>query len=406
MNPRVAIVGGVVAALLGTLFTPVRGLAQGSGHPRPDPVGLSQVPVSGWPVYVEDLTIGSPVSDYGSHFGIKASTLDDGAPESDLFADARSLLYHATYAANTDDGRQMDEGFFRFFDGNGASRFAPAESREIHFHPWGWEETAVDGDLTAEGYAMTFEEDVFLVATIVTNDGDESVTLTPRFNVRNETDPETESSFPASQRDDFAVAEMIEPGVAGVTYAAPFVFGLFGFNVFERAIVADPEVHDVANIGSLRYYRKRVNLAPFTLGPGERRGVYVLVAFDDYATPAADRAVAAQEALAAMGADAAEAIDAAVAETDAEWDDFFASLPPPHGDEPNDARIYDLAATALRMNVYGQRGLMPGRASVPGKVHFNLFFVWDLPLQALGHNEWDPTLATEELGVQYGFCSP
>ncbi|HJP64756.1 MAG TPA: trehalase family glycosidase, partial [Actinomycetota bacterium] len=73
----------------------------------------------------------------------------------------------------------------------------------------------------------------------------------------------------------------------------------------------------------------------------------------------------------------------------ADWDDFFDALPRlPGAVGPTEQRLYRLAAAALRMNLFVPRGNMTGWGSVPSKAHFNFFFGWDTPLQAIAYAEW------------------
>ncbi|MCA9771794.1 MAG: hypothetical protein KC466_05255 [Myxococcales bacterium] len=376
--------------------------AWGQGAARPDPVGDSSIPVGGWPVYVEDLTVGSPVSDYGSHMGLKASTIDDADLARPLAIDARTLLAHAEYVATTDDGRQMDQGFLTFLDEAGADRFAPAEERSVEFRPWGWREEAQSGALRARGVVRTLARNLFLVGATVENGGDETARLTPVFTLQNDLDPQIESNFPSSPTEDFTTARLAD-GVLGVTYTAPRILGLFGFRTFHRAFAAAPAPATLASDGGLTLYRHRLKLSPIEVAPGGRAGAYVAIGFGQSEAEAAERANEGLARMATFGADPADALDAADADAEAEWDAFFAALPHPRTDRAEDRRLYDLAATALRMNVYGARNRMSADASVPSKAHFNFFFVWDTPLQALGHLEYDPALAAGDLRVAYEF---
>jgi hypothetical protein len=79
----------------------------------------------------------------------------------------------------------------------------------------------------------------------------------------------------------------------------------------------------------------------------------------------------------------------------ADWDEFFDSLPSPSPLIPED--LYHLAATALRMGLYAPRNYMTYSCSVPCKVHFNYFWLWDTSFQAIGQSLWSPELAKDNM---------
>lgn len=380
-------------------------LAQGSGVPRPDPVADGEIPVSGRPVYVEDLTVGTPVADYGSHMGVKASTRSERAPEDPLHLPARALLNHAQYVASTREGRQMDQAFLDFLDEGEVRRFFPAEERSVAFEPWGWRETATDGGLTATGVVRTLATNAFLIGVVVANDGPAAATLTPRFNLRQDLDPTLEGIYASNSVDDSATAALSGEAVT-VRYAAPFVGGLLGINRFSRALLAEPAIAAVQSLGSGNFYNFAIPLGEITAPAGGSAAAYVVLGFGYEDAEALENAEAGRAIVEAFSPDAAEAVLAAAEDADAEWADYYAGLRKPHTEDPSERAVYDLAAAALRMNVYGRRDAMPGRGSVPGKAHFNQFFGWDTPLQAVGHNEIDPAIARENLRLQFAIDDP
>ena len=89
---------------------------------------------SGYPYYIEDEVIGGPISDFGSHYGVKANLTDD------------RFLKLAYYSCLTANNGMFSHSWFTF-DGRG--------DRKVEFEPWGMEEenglasAFVDTDLLA-----------------------------------------------------------------------------------------------------------------------------------------------------------------------------------------------------------------------------------------------------------------
>ncbi len=156
------------------LAAPASAQALRHAHPERD----AEVPVDGWPTWAEDLTVGSPISDHGSHAGIKAAVTRDGA------VPARAFLDQAHYGAFGAVAAQTDQVVVWLDDvATGRAVLAPPDDRRVTFHPWGWEETAVQGDLRAWGAVTTLATDAFLVVARVENHGAQARLLAPRLGV-------------------------------------------------------------------------------------------------------------------------------------------------------------------------------------------------------------------------------
>src|SRR5690348_11207622 len=66
---------------------------------------------------------GTPVSDYGSHFGVKANMWNDRP------------LYLANYSAVPGLATKLDRSVFDVLDAGGS---VIRLKRRVHFEPWGW----------------------------------------------------------------------------------------------------------------------------------------------------------------------------------------------------------------------------------------------------------------------------
>ena len=169
---------GILGVLLLSSASLAWGQPAGSGLPHADPERDAQVPVAGWPTWIEDLTIGSPVSDFGSHAGVKATvTGDDPIP-------ARAALNMAHYSGFQVVGAQVDQSLLYLVErGATGSRpvLAPPAARQVRFHPWGWEETAVGDELEVRGAVTTLGTDAFLVVARIENRAPVARTLAPRL---------------------------------------------------------------------------------------------------------------------------------------------------------------------------------------------------------------------------------
>jgi hypothetical protein len=323
----------------------------GSGVPHRRPGDASPVPVSGWPLYLENLTIGSPVADHGSHAGIKAAVEDDAGIPGHALANA------AWYDARTESARQWDQSYFTVaVEGESAPRFFPAATRAIAFRPWGWVEDATDGAYTARAAAATLATDAFLFAVRV--GGPNSTTV--RFHFAQDADPVREQLGPLDASGDHCSAT--NATTWSCDNAAVFVRTVAG-----ATLLMQEDRHAV-----------------YTAGTGT---ACVVVTVHGAAAPDPP-------------ADCDP--DAVVARADAEWDAFFEKLPALAPDAlDRDRTLQKLAATALRNNTYARRGRMPADAVVAAKTHFSIFAAWDTGFHSIGLADFDPPLARANLDVLF-----
>ena len=120
--------------------------------PRKLPVGFT-----GEPWYIElapspdgtsrNGVSGGPVSDYGSHFGVKANLWQ------------HRPLYLANYAAVPGLSRKIDRSAFDVLESDGRPI---ALARQVEFTPWGWRETAEAPGVSVSGTIATLDTNAFL----------------------------------------------------------------------------------------------------------------------------------------------------------------------------------------------------------------------------------------------------
>ncbi|MBI5367738.1 MAG: hypothetical protein HZA54_11930 [Planctomycetes bacterium] len=374
-----------------------------SGVPHVHPDHDSPVPVSGHPYYLENLEIGTPLADYGSHSGIKAAVQDDGPAHHNAF------LNHAQYAAFHAAAGQAGQAFV-WFDGPSGRALAPATSRAIAFKPWGWEETVADARLSAVGRAVTLATDAFLIAARVTNTSGTYLTLGPRFALFRELDGIHEGMHPLhlTPYESWSGA-LGGDGRLRVAWSRGLAPPLDqNYATMHRSIRAS-----VAPAGFTVNYGIVPGTTPWqgtlrapnvALAPGATAAWWWVIGCGENAAEADLRADAGVAALGASGGAAAAgaAADAAWSARAAEWGSFLSSVPAAHTAKPAWLRLREVAAAGLRMNLYAPRHEMAGTNITAGKVHFNLFWVWDTALSAIGVREWNPALAREVMREQLG----
>jgi hypothetical protein len=373
-----------------------------SGVSHPSPKNDSLIPVSGWPFYLENLEIGTPVSDYGSHFGVKASVDNDGDNyprfDSPNRIDAKNFLNLAHYATITSFYGQVDQSYIWFEEvspGSGA-HLKPADSRSIQFFPYGWTETASDSSITATGRVMTIATDTFLVHVTLQNKSGSTITLTPVITVLKDSDPQREgTNIPSSS---FGQCN---------TYNIDTINNLISFICdskrnskdikFVRAI-KNSEVVNSVNLVTGENYKIDIKFADITLNTGEQKEITFVIGYAAEGDAENDAKNLALEGFTKIQSIGTTTIINNIIN---DWNTFFNFLPPPHTTDTKYIQLYKMSATALRMNIYKKRNKMSADCSVPGKAHFNFFWAWDTPFHTLGQSEWDVQLAKDNLKTQF-----
>lgn len=339
---------------------------------HPDPRALP-VPYEGAPWYLESTpgpngqprngVVGTPVSDYGSHFGVKASLWE------------HRPLYLANYATVPGLSGKLDRSVVDIL---GADGDPVTLRRNVTFRPWGWRERLVGRGVTATGVVTTLDTNAFLTSLRI------EATRPVRVRLRVYADDNTNQVHEGSNP--------MLPGAATADFDAErgelMVRRLFGDQTFDSALASQA--------ASYRAYRVSFPVASTSFSPGASTYSFAVVS---------DPIRGSQRLSVTLGVGRSEAAArdrvedglvrqdpgaaAAVRAVRADWARFFAATPRlPGGATQKERRLYRLANAALRMNLMAPRGRMTGWGSVPSKAHFNLFFGWDTPLQALGYAEW------------------
>jgi Mannosylglycerate hydrolase MGH1-like glycoside hydrolase domain len=362
--------------LLLILLTFMVASAAGAEMHHIDVLAESEVPLSGWPHYVENLTVGSPISDHGSHSGIKASVTSDYSEDHARHIPTQALLNSAQYAAWTELSGQLDQ-FFVTLNDEATDRFFPYE-REIEFSPWGFVESGSDGELLAEGRVFTLDTDRFAYLLTIENQSGHPVTLTPSL---------------VFQED----GERIDESLNILRFSGKYKFSAIDTNnlslsygrrtfVYRKITTSFP-----IDATSTAFGKERAIIQgePIVLAPGESAQLAWTIRFSLDPDDLPEAPITPQQ------------IETAWRDAQDEWTSFFNTIPPVHTDDAEMNTLAQVAATGLRMNVYAPRNAMTARASAPAKAHFSSFWGWDTAFQAMGHAHFDTELAKENLNTLF-----
>jgi hypothetical protein len=304
---------------------------------------------------------GTPVSDFGSHFGVKANLWNDRP------------MYLANYSTVPGLATKLDRSVFDVLDGNG---HVVALKRSVHFEPWGWTETSSASGVTVTGVVVTVATDAFMMSLHLRSG--KPVQLRFRVYADSNSNAINESSNPAA------------PTAASAT--------LLGNTLTVTNLLGDQTFHGALTSGTLLYreYSLGFPVARTSFSPGLQtysfdvvsapisgeRSITTAIGVGDTQSEARARTGKARGLL-------AEGPGAALRHVENDWHAFFDALPPlPRGSDAQRQTLYRLANAALRMNLFAPRARMPGWGAVPSKAHFNLFYGWDTPLQAIQYAEW------------------
>ena len=304
---------------------------------------------------------GTPVSDFGSHFGVKANLWSDRP------------LYLANYSTVPGLATKLDRSVYDVLDAGGN---LIALKRHVHFEPWGWQETSTNGRVTVTGTVVTLATDVFLMSLHLTSAA--PVRLRFRVYADSNSNAINESSNPA-------LPTAADASLSGDVLTVQNLFG-------------DQTFHGGQTSATLldREYTLGFPVASTAFSPGLQT-----YSFDVTSTPlSGDRTITTTVGIGDSPAEARahtqtgarlldKGPDHALSRVEADWRAFFDALPPlPRGSDAQRQDLYRLANAALRMNLFAPRARMPGWGAVPSKAHFNLFYGWDTPLQAIQYAEW------------------
>lgn len=393
----------------------------GSGVVHPNPHTLP-VPFSGSPWYIEfatapdgaaNGTLGTQVSDFGSHFGIKATLLGD-VP-----------LYHAQYDNGVGLAGKLDRSFFTLAGPDGTA-FVPS-GREVRFSPSSWDERVIlitpDGvALRVTAFATGLSTDAFLLTIRVHNPGPGSVSCAPLFALESTAgsrqylesfeQPPGAGAGPARvvSGGSGAARIVVAKAISGVTVLGVTESGGTNFRAFAPSFA----ITAVDEVDSGEDYTITVRGAVASIAAHSSVEHHLVLASSDTSADAADSLAAA--AFAAVGREPVRARSRVLRD----WERFYASLPRPNVTSPEAAELWQAAHAGLRMNLYAPRGAMGSDwGSVPAKSFYDFFYAWDTGIQVLGMaawSSWNPrwpnldrragTLAEQALSVIFRAQAP
>jgi hypothetical protein len=312
-----------------------------------------KVKFTGSPYYIEDVVTGGPISDFGSHCGIKANLTD------------QKFLKLSYYSCLTANNAMFSQSWFSFEEKN--------KKREVHFEPWAISEQSVLG----EGEALFIGYNTLLIYGKLIEPSEVELHVT-RDNSIAEEGMLQECSinlYPLEKQGDIAVdhavilppflrAELQETSLGKRNDVYRAFFPSFNFEIEGNMIKSTEELENF----------------------------YLIVGFGD-----------SRESAICAGAEGKTGVDSSspeniISSIGKDWHFYLNFLEP---NEPEYEQLFNEALTALRMNIYAPRGEMNYYGSVPCKVHYNFFWGWDTPFHALGYLKWKPELAKEQLRLQF-----
>jgi len=330
---------------------------------------------SGGPSYISEFQEdfrdnGGPLSDMGSHCGVKAEVDDRrfaGLRHYACVTGTNVVDYSRTGLLGTSTLRLADP----------PHDLAPASTRAIVFEPFGWTETARDRNIEAVGRVSFVATDAYVLTVEVRNLSDGPVRVAP------------ELLFEASTAD--FRARLDRAGRAAIFSGRVSISLGLGRNYL--AIGPGPELDSHDFEADRRGRAFCLTGGPVEIDPRESRSFDIVFAYSPDREE--DALALLEEAREILGGSTGTAFDLA----SSRWEAFFASLPAPHTDEARFTELYRLAATGLEMGLYAPRSSMSGWGAVPTKVHYNFFWLWDSGLQAVGLSELDPAAAEQVIAT-------
>jgi hypothetical protein len=329
----------------------------------------------GSPTYISEFEShyrdnGGPLSDLGSHCGIKSEVHD---------MDLASLRHFAAVTGShlLDYSRTGLFGIshVELLDASGGK--IHFKKREVFFNYFGWQEKASAKGIKA-GSAVSFHDtDIYVLEFSVLNTGQQAISFSPVLVFKNHA---RKSRF-----------ELI--------YGKRIVIERFkvrtGFYPKENYLALAPgfSIKDFDLPGGLlkpgegKSYR--LTGEGIKIRPDEEYKSFVVFAYS------ADEMEQAQR----LALDARDWLEdtgrSAFALAEDRWNTLIQNMPAPHTDNPNYIDLYRMSIAALEMAVYKPRDMMTHWGCVPSKGHYNWFWLWDSGFQSLGYVEKDPGLAQD-----------
>ena len=288
-----------------------------------------------------------------------------------------ALLYSAHYVAFTEKSGQVDHFVVLLRENaqDGPPWFFPYD-RSIEFAPFGFSESGSFQLYEAKGRVFTVGTDLFGYLLTIENQSDHPVSFYPQLVFQRDNDWKDESLNIFPIRAKYSITLQEDSHVATIRVKN---------TDFWRAVKADFVFDSVQT--SNRSKRGTLNGGQIDIPPKGTKTISWLVSF----------ALTEAEALEIVSQEDPLALSDIWNETSAQWNTFFNNLPKVHSNKEEYLILARLAATGLRMNEYAPYNAMPYRCSVPAKSHFNSFWGWDTPFQAMGAGWFDPELGKQAL---------
>jgi len=332
--------------------------------------------ITGYPHYLEGKT-GGLISDFGSHYGIKTSTekrFGLTTYYSSLSSLTSGLIDRSWIEIDTEDGRA----------------FSDVDERSVDFRLYGWEEEARSGDVLGRYRTAFIDTDRMVMIAEISASGDREMRPVIRISGKPELKSEGMVGFaPAlplvadsKEGNTFVIEKRLDVISLNQLFSSPMQI-LKDLNTY-RAFTPSFRIDEVRRARSPTGYDYELIGEPFR---GSTK-FWVAVGF------AQDKDIARE--LSALPSDPEEIW----LSVENDWSELIGSLPPLRNGMERYRDLYEMAAAALRMDLYAPRNRMERYCTVPNKPHFPFFFGWDNPLQALGIAQWDPGLAEDTLITQ------
>ncbi|PKK86219.1 MAG: hypothetical protein CVT48_02060 [Thermoplasmata archaeon HGW-Thermoplasmata-1] len=349
----------------------------------------SRATFDGYPWYAEGVTRGGVISDYGSHYGIKANVTEPRFCYSMLYSCLTSIT-----------NGQLDRMLFSLKDASGAPM--AANERKISFDLWGWKETDDFGNgLKGSAEAFFIDTDVLCVKGSLYNGGSGASSFVPgiRFEGGNISKSEGASSGAAPQSV-FSYAYKTGYGAMiirveqfALNMGATGILNVIANTTTCSAVIPSFTADSIANENTYQSYTHEIIGKEVSLASGHKWEFSFFVIFGDSIESVDSRAES-------FAGDGSRANDWKTLR-DESWNAFFEKLPKPHTSNPEYIDTFRMSAAALRMNLYAPKNKMEYYCSVPSKPAFNFFWCWDTPFHATGQTEWDPWLAEQNFLTQF-----
>jgi glycogen debranching enzyme len=305
-----------------------------------------KVEFSDYPYYIEDAVTGGPISDFGSHYGIKANLTDN------------KFMKLAYYSCLTATNGMFSHSWFTFDKRLGGER-------KVEFKPWRIEER----NEFAGARAFFIDTDMLLIDCKLKEP--------------------TKIRFHLS-RDNSTTEEGLSPDYTCVLYPIE----KFGNLALDKSIIKPKQSAENENVIFRGFYPTFDFLISNNslISIQEIDRFQISVGFSNNKNNALNLAKKGHEKLSIEGVDKLNNLLVK------DWNEYLNCL------APNEKRYEILlkeALTALRMNIYAPRNQMRYPCSVPSKVHYNYFWGWDTPFHALGYNYFNSSLAIENMLLQF-----